>query len=488
MSSTTAEPPSRVQVDPGATSPRRPGLDLLRFRPIRAVLESRFFPYLPQAVLLGFFVFLAILGWNRYAPEGVASKLYAKTNLVNLLVWGVWWPAMIWTAVWFGRVWCAVCPLELVSNLAERLARVLGIRQRTLGRWLRSGVVILFAYATVHMLIAGVSLHRVPAYTSILLWVLLGVAALTGLVYRDRAFCRAFCPVGLLLSIYGRGGVLAVRSREREACRSCGGKECVHPQRRDLPDARSCPSLLNPARLESNCDCLLCAQCIKACGSKQGLGFYLRKPYDAADRRVPMASWSVTLFVMLLSGFIAYELCSEWKPAKAVFLWVPAHVAAWLGVMDHYGWVKGVWRILVFPAALWLVLGLLMRLFGGARSLAGSWRRLALPIAVIVAAGHMAKALAKITTWGSHLPYALRDPIGGSGAAAIASGAADKPSAMLPMAVVSAISVVLVGWSIRLSLRESRLSEPATHRERLAAILPMGFAFLLVVLGWGYLG
>ena len=460
------------QADPGATPPRRPGLNLLRFRPIRAVLESKLFPYLPQAVLLGFFVFLAILGWGRYAPEGVASKLYAKTNLVNLLVWGVWWPVMIWVAVWFGRVWCAICPLELVSNVAERIARALGVKQRTIGRWLRSGVVILFAYATIQMLVAGVNLHRVPAYTSILLWALLGVAALTGLLYRDRAFCRAFCPVGHLLSIYGRGGVLAVRPRQQHA-------------RRGLPDPRSCPSLLNPARLESSSDCLLCARCIKSCGSSQGMGFYLRKPYSAEDRRVPVASWSVTLFVMLLSGFIAYELCSEWKPAKEVFLWVPAHVASWLEVQDHYGWVKGIWRIFVFPAALWLVLGLLMRLFGGGMSLSESWRGLALPIAVIVAAGHMAKALAKLTSWGSHLPFALSDPIGGSGAAAIASGAADKPSSILPMAVVSAVGVVLVVWSIRVALRESRLADPVTHRARLAAILPMGFAFLLVVFGWG---
>jgi len=469
MNSTTVEPPSRVKVDPGATSPRRPGLDLLRFRPIRAVIQSKFFPYLPQAVLLAFFVFLAILGWGRYAPEGVASKLYAKTNLVNLLVWGVWWPAMVWIAVWFGRAWCAVCPLELVSNLAERLARTLGVKQRNIGRWLRSGAVILFAYATIHMLIAGVNMHRVPAFTSILLWALMGVAALTGLLYRDRAFCRAFCPVGHLLSIYGRGGVLAVRPREAAA-------------RRELPDPRSCPSLLNPARLESSSDCLLCAQCIKACGTSQGMGFYLRKPYDTADKREPMASWSITLFVMLLSGFVAYELCSEWKPAKEVFLWVPKHLAAWLGMMDHYGWVKGIWRLFVFPAALWLTLGLLMRMFGGAKSLSQSWRRLALPIAVVVAAGHMAKALAKFTSWGSHLPS---DPMGGSGAAAIAAGTADKPTSMLSVAVVSAIGVVLVAWSIRIALRESRLADPATHRQRLAAILSLGFVFLLVVFCWG---
>ena len=102
------------------------GFNLLRLAPVRAVFLSPLFPYVVQAAMLVFFVWLAVFGWGLFAPEGVQSKQFAKTNIVNLLIWGVWWPAMVWGAVFFGRIWCAICPLELLANITERLGRLTG--------------------------------------------------------------------------------------------------------------------------------------------------------------------------------------------------------------------------------------------------------------------------------------------------------------------------------------------------------------------------
>lgn len=289
---------------------------------MRLVALSPLFPYLIQVAILGLFVWLAILAWGQFAPEGVPAKQFAQTNLVTLLVWGLWWPAMVWVAVVFGRVWCAVCPLELLSNLTERLGRRLGVRQQALGQWLRSGFLIVALYALIQMLIAGIELHRVPTYTSIFLWSLLALAGLTGFFLKDRAFCRGFCPVGLLLSTYGRGGILAVRSSEESTCDGCPGKDCRHRDHRNRLDARSCPSLLNPATLNRSSDCLVCLQCAKACPSAN-MGLFLRRPFPIADTREMLASWPVTLFLIVVSGYVGYELCSEWKAAQAAFLWVP---------------------------------------------------------------------------------------------------------------------------------------------------------------------
>ena len=56
----------------------------------------------------------------------------------------------------------------------------------------------------------------------------------------------------------------------------------------------------------------------------------LRRPYHAADAREERASWPVVLFVMLVSGFVSYEVCTEWATARAAFLWVPEHGATLL--------------------------------------------------------------------------------------------------------------------------------------------------------------
>ena len=101
----------------------REGFDLLRLPGARELVLWRGFPYIFQAAMLVAFVAMAVLSWNAYTPPGVNAKTFAKTNLVTLLVWGIWWPATVWVAVWLGRAWCLVCPLELVSNATECFAR-----------------------------------------------------------------------------------------------------------------------------------------------------------------------------------------------------------------------------------------------------------------------------------------------------------------------------------------------------------------------------
>ncbi len=172
------------------------GFNLLQIRPIRVLIQWPLYPYIFQIIALMVFVTLAIIGWGHFVPEYVNDKLYAKTNIVNLVIWGLWWPSMVWLAVLFGRIWCTVCPLELVANGAERLGRRLGVRQLILGKWLRSGAVIVGLYAIIQLCVAGAHLHRIPAYTSLFLCSLLGVAGLVGFFFKDRAFCRGFCPVG----------------------------------------------------------------------------------------------------------------------------------------------------------------------------------------------------------------------------------------------------------------------------------------------------
>lgn len=462
------------------------GFNLLNLKPIRGLVSWAGYPYVFQAMFLAVFLYLALLGWNRLPPEGVEGKLYAKTNLVNLLIWGLWWPAMVWLAVGFGRIWCAVCPLELVANGTERLGRALGLKQRTLGKWLRSGALILVLYALIQMLVAGADLHRVPAYTSLFLWAMLLVAAVVGLLVKDRAFCRAFCPVGLLLGTYGRGSMLAVRPVGEEKCGGCAEKDCSAAENRNRADGRSCPSLLNPAKLNSSTDCLVCGQCIKSCGPRENMGLFLRRPFHAGDARPLLASWPVTLFVMLVSGFVAYELFSEWKAAKAMFLWPPAATTDALGLSSHAGgWIKGIWMLGVVPLALWLVLGGVVLLSRGAGSLQEAWRRLALPMVVVLAAGHMAKGLAKMVSWGGYLPMALGQPTGRDNALAITEGTLSKPGSLLPMSIVCVTSLVLVLGALYFALRESRLADAATHRGRVAAIWIVGAASIFLVLGWG---
>jgi hypothetical protein len=159
-------------------------------------------------------VALAIISWGHTTPNDVPDKLYAKANLVNLVVWGLFWPVIVLATVLLGRVWCTVCPLELISNSFERVGRLLGIAQRPVPAWMRAGWLMLALYALLQLLVSGLHLHRVPGYTSAFLWAMLAAAAVYRAVVAGSCLLPRFLPGGSAAeSVWPRWHVGRARSR-----------------------------------------------------------------------------------------------------------------------------------------------------------------------------------------------------------------------------------------------------------------------------------
>ena len=461
-------------------------MNLLDVKPVRALIRWRGFPYTFQAVLLAAFLALIYFSWQVYPEDssGAYIKTFRKTNITTLLVWGVWLPLMMLVFAFLGRFWCTICPIELASDLAERLGRRLGIRQRRLAPWLRAGWLVTLLYLAAAVAVAGYSLHRLPWMTAGFLVALLGLAIGFGLLFRNRAFCRGVCPGLWLLKTYSRGALLALRPKPDGPCDGCVTRECTTQARRNRPDARSCPTLLNPARLDRNEDCQLCFQCVKAC-PHEGLRLSLHAPYAATDRRTPLASWALTAFVMVLSGWVSYELVSEWAPAKAVFMWPSNALARAVDVPSLAGPIVVLWKLVVFPLALWTALGLVARTAGGRGSLDAQWQTLALPLAIMLPAAHVAKAVAKFGTWAGFLPVAVSDPFGRTTAAGMLAGTLAKPGRLYPLWIAGVVGLVLLGLGLWWSMRQvRRVARPGFARGLYAALGLFAGAYLFVMAGW----
>lgn len=259
---------------------------------------------------------------------------------------------MVWFAAIMGRVWCMICPLELVSNITERISRKIGLEPKALSKWIRGGAIVVFLYALIQLLVAGIHLHRIPAYTSFFLVGLLVLSAFVGFFFKDRAFCTGFCPIGMLINAYGRSGIIAVRSGSENVCKDCNEKDCLIFSNRYKLDSRSCPSLLNPSHLNSNKDCLVCGQCIKSC-NHENMKLLIRKPFSENDTREKTTSWSLTFFIMLVSGFVTAELTVEWKAAHDIFIFIPESFVKLINIYQLSGFIEGIWTLLVFPLLVW---------------------------------------------------------------------------------------------------------------------------------------
>jgi len=459
------------------------GIDLLNKKMIRSLIRWKGFPYVFQIALLCFFLMLIIIGWQVYTPDGVNDKLFAKSNIVTLSIWGIWWPLMIWIAVTMGRVWCIVCPLEFVSNIFERIGRRIGVRQKSLKKWVSDGAVIVFLYALIQLLISGFHLHRIPAYTSFFLVGLLTTSIFIGVFFKNRTFCRGFCPIGMLLNAYGRGGVISVRASDGATCKECTGKDCILACNKNNFDSRSCPSLLNPPKLNSNKDCLVCGQCIKSC-KPDNMQLLLRKPFNRNDAREEKASVPLTLFIILVSGFVTYELTTEWKTAKEIFLVIPNYFTRLIGLNDWAGIVKGIWTIGVFPLIMWIILGFSSKLKGKKTKLIEVWRELVLPTVIIISAGHLIKALAKLNTWVEFLPKSINDLLGENYLTLTFSNS-NIPKPITQASVISIVGIVILIVSLIYSFREEKIIYNSFFNSHLLPKVMLFILFLVLVIGIG---
>jgi polyferredoxin len=458
-------------------------LDVLRARPIRTVILAPAFPVLVQWLGLAAVLWLAFNGLG--AGEGASrSELMTlrKTNLTTLVVWGLWWPGMIAVALAFGRTWCTVCPMEALSRAARALARKTGLPQARLGRFLRAGWVTVALYVVLQLLVAGFALHRTPHYTGLMLMALLGVAAASGFVFSDsRSFCTAFCPASALLSVYGRYTPVQLDIREPAVCEGCATRDCVSAANRDRFDRRSCPSLLQPFRRAHSDGCVVCLQCAKVC-PHANVGFGVLSRASPLQARAPLRPFEVA-FVLVAFGFVAHEVFAEVKWLDAWFHAVPEALRA-LAPAVGFGWFEALWFLVLFPAAAWALVAAAAYACGHRGRVWALFAAAAAGAAPVVAVAHLAKALAKVGSWGGYLPQALRDLRGLDTLRRLADPATAAPESLWTLSAV--------GWTMLLGLVlvavqgvRGRRFAPAS--ERVATTVGMtvvGCVYVAILAAW----
>ena len=186
-------------------------------RTINRLFRLTWFPLTFQLLTLVVFVMLMIGGLLANTSDMDFAMVLRNTNVANLIVWSYWWPLIILSAMFLGRVWCTVCPMELVTSLASKV----GLK-RSPPAFLRSGWVITIFFILV--LFAGIhtlAIHRVPFRMAIYMLVLFAAAVAFGLLFSRNTFCAHVCPVGHLLGLYARFAPMSWGVRDRSVCLEC---------------------------------------------------------------------------------------------------------------------------------------------------------------------------------------------------------------------------------------------------------------------------
>ncbi len=368
--------------------------------------KNRYFLLSMQLFML--FAFLLII----YGAIGITTNdkdfaiILRNTNLANLLVWSYWWPFIIVTAILFGRFWCSICPTELITSLFAKI----GLKKKP-GKILKSGWIITLFYAVI--LIIGIhtfSIHRIPRFMAFYMLILMAIAVVSGLIWEKRTFCTHICPIGHLLGLYSMLSFKQLRVVDKDVCNNCKTKDCISPANHYKLSGRSCTSELYPANLNDNRSCILCGQCHKSC-TKDNIIIQSRK--IAADLFTDIKlSWAEIYFFMMVSGFVVYEVLSEWKVSKKILLALPDWINHSLGIQGYLsGTVKAITLFVIIPALFYLLLSLFKRLTVK-ETLYKSFSQLVIAMLPVTGSMHLLKALLKTTSRIPYWNYAFSDPQG----------------------------------------------------------------------------
>jgi polyferredoxin len=263
-------------------------------------------------------VFIVMLvGYIFAIMAGLIGTPVGSHNFSIVFVWIAWWAILILVAVpFFGRGWCAVCPIPLPGEWLQRGAVLAPPDKRP--RWPNLRVPKMFRNIWLQnlsfLLLALFSsvLLTTPNITGVVLAAMLFAAIGLSAIFERRAFCRYLCPVGGFIGLYSQLAPIELRIKDKQICAACKGKPCYNGS----ADGYGCPWNVFPGSLTKNTYCGLCMECIRTC-PHDNIAVNLR-PFSA-DLAKPSTRLDEAFkaFIMLGSAMIyAGVLLGPWGALK----------------------------------------------------------------------------------------------------------------------------------------------------------------------------
>jgi len=225
--------------------------DLFRFQRIKSFFYNRKnFAYIRT---FGDIVFIFIILYGLFGPQ---SK---EENPVIFLTWGIWWPSVVLSWFFLGRMWCAFCPFPGVARLFQKLKLTLG-KEPPL--WLKKYGIHLATtfFFVIIWLETATPLAQVPRYTALLILSVVGFAGLFGILYKGYAWCRYLCPLGRITGVSATMALIEFRP-DYSVCRGCKGAYC----KKSTPNISPCPVYLGAISVQNNLNCFICGHCLLLC-------------------------------------------------------------------------------------------------------------------------------------------------------------------------------------------------------------------------------
>lgn len=282
-------------------------LNLLNAYPrLRKFLRS---PWWPDRINYGFT--LAVFALVVFVLF-VGPQTRDRNAALNVF-WAWWWPLVLLSFPFVGRLWCAVCPFMIYGEVAQKLS--LWLVPRRLKRWPRQraerwGGWFLFALFSLILVWEEVwDLENTAYLSACLLLLITSGAVIFSILFERRFWCRYLCPIGGMNGMFAKLSMTELRAQQGTCSAECTTYQCYKggPQKGEGQATDGCPLYSHPAQLEDNRDCVLCMTCLKACPHRS-VEFNLRPPGIELWTTHQPRSYEAALLFLLLGAVYLHRL------------------------------------------------------------------------------------------------------------------------------------------------------------------------------------
>ncbi|MGD1920797.1 MAG: sigma 54-interacting transcriptional regulator [Pleurocapsa sp.] len=291
----------------GQSKKKQYRLNLLNKYPrLRYFLRSDWVPdKINYGFTLTFFAFIVFVLF--IAPQT------RESNFALNLFWAWWWPAILISFPFVGRLWCAVCPFMIYGEITQKLSLILFPRQ--LKRWPRNsaehwGGWFLFGLFALILLWEELWNLENTAYLSACLLLLITAGAMIfSAIFERRFWCRYLCPIGGMNGLFAKLSMTELRAQQCTCSAECTTYQCYKGgiAKGEGQETNGCPLYSHPAQLTENRDCILCMTCLKACPHRS-VEFNLRPPGIELWTTHTPRNYEVALLFLLLDVVFLHRL------------------------------------------------------------------------------------------------------------------------------------------------------------------------------------
>ena len=291
-------------------------INLLRNERLRAVLRH---PALSLSLLwstTAFVLFVAaITFWGGLQPPGHPLRQRRCSTPGMWLTWHVWFAVLPLSALLFGRIWCAVCPIAFIGDLVAKVARLnLPVPKivKRLDFWLLLAAFVVVDSTEGLTGVARLAPRDVPV---------------PGADHRRRGLLHLRVRAAGVLPLLLPARRLAGHLLHGEHLRGAGQQARVSdPLRGATPATRApssvpgCPMFLYPASMTTNAECMMCGNCIKSCDNR-GVQLNLRPPLQELWQN-PKPTVALGLFALVIAGVMLMHQFTKlpwWKALEAAY-------------------------------------------------------------------------------------------------------------------------------------------------------------------------